>query len=140
MLFLGKYDYSMDERGRVPMPPRFREALMQGVILTRGAPDRCVRAYPVDGFEQQAALYMSEPVTTQAGRLLRRHFFSNAYDAELDRQGRVLIPPPLRAFAGLEGQVVILGAGDAIEIWGAGDFEGAIAAEETNFRQTLGSE
>src|SRR5918999_2640210 len=103
MLFLGRHDYSMDERGRVPMPPRFRGALMQGLILTQGAPDACVRVYPADGFEEQAALYMNEPVTTRTGRVLRRAFFSGAYQAELDAQGRVLIPPPLREFAGLQG-------------------------------------
>src|SRR5689334_18016035 len=117
MLFLGKHDYSMDERGRVPLPPRFREALVQGIILTQGAPDRCVRAYAADSFDQQAALYMSEPVTSRSGRVMRRAFFSGAYPAELDRQGRVLIPPVLRQWANLEGQVVIVGTGEHIEIW-----------------------
>jgi MraZ protein len=140
MLFLGKHDYSMDERGRVPMPPRFREALMQGVILTQGAPDRCLRAYPATGFEEQAAEYMREPITTRAGRVLRRNFFSGAYPAEMDRQGRVLIPPVLRQWAGLEGQVVVVGTGEAIEIWNAGEFDAALSGEEGEFRQTLGSE
>ena len=140
MLFLGKHEYSMDERGRVPMPPRFREALMQGVILTQGAPDACVRAYPMDGFEAQAALYTTEPVTTRAGRVMRRAFFSGAYQSELDRQGRVLIPPILRQWANLEGQVMVVGTGEGIEIWNKGDFDAALAAEESEFRQTLGSE
>jgi MraZ protein len=140
MLFLGKHDYSMDERGRVPMPPRFREALMQGIILTQGAPDRCIRAYPSDGFESQAALYLSDPVTTRTGRVSRRAFFSGAYTAELDRQGRVLIPPVLRQWAGLEGQVVVVGTGEGIEIWNSADFATVLQAEEAEFRQTLGSE
>jgi MraZ protein len=138
MLFLGKHDYSMDERGRVPMPPRFREALMKGIILTQGTPDRCVRAYPVDGFEEQAALYLNNPVTTPAGRVMRRAFFSGAYQSELDRQGRVLIPPVLRQRANLEGQVVIVGIGEGIEIWNASDFDAALANEEDEYRQTLG--
>ena len=140
MLFLGKHDYSMDERGRVPMPPRFREALMQGIILTQGTPDRCVRAYPLDAFEQQAYLYMNEPVTTRTGRVMRRAFFSGAYQSELDRQGRVLIPPVLRDWANLQGQVVVVGTGEGIEIWNAGDFEAALSGEEGEFRQTLESE
>jgi len=138
MLFLGKHDYSMDERGRVPMPPRFREALMQGVILTQGAPDRCIRAYPADGFEEQASHYMREPITNPAGRVMRRAFFSGAYQAEMDRQGRVLVPPVLRQWANLEGQVVVVGTGEGIEIWNAGDFEAALSGEEGEFRQTLG--
>lgn len=140
MLFLGKHEYSMDERGRVPMPPRFREALMRGVILTQGAPDQCVRAYPADGFDEQASLYTSQPVTTRAGRVMRRAFFSGAYQAELDRQGRVLIPPILRQWANLDGQVMVVGTGEGIEIWNKADFEAALAAEEAVFRQTLGSE
>ena len=75
---------------------------MQGVILTQGSPDSCIRAYPTNGFEEQAALYMSEPATTRAAASARRAFFSNAYPAELDRQGRVLIPQTLRDWAGLE--------------------------------------
>ena len=140
MLFLGRHDYSMDERGRVPMPPKFREALVQGIILTQGAPDRCVRAYAADGFEQQAALYMSEPVTTPTGRVMRRAFFSGAYQAELDRQGRVLVPPVLRQWAGLEGQVVVVGTGEHLEIWNAADFDADLSGEEDLFRRTLESE
>ena len=97
MLFLGRHDYSMDERGRIPMPPRYREALMHGIVLTEGTPDRCLRAYPMDEFEKTAANYMSSPITTSEGRLLRRNFFSAAHDTELDRQGRVLIPANLRS-------------------------------------------
>jgi MraZ protein len=140
MLFLGKHDYSMDERGRVPMPPRYRDALMQGIILTQGTPDRCVRAYPLDSFEKQAELYMSEPVTTRAGRVMRRSFFSAAYPAEMDRQGRVLIPPPLRQSAALEGPVVIVGIGEGIEIWNTEEFDAALSDEEDEFRQNLESE
>jgi MraZ protein len=140
MLFLGKHDYSMDERGRIPMPPRYREALMQGIILTQGTPDRCIRAYPLDAFEQQAALYTESPVTTRAGRIARRAFFSGAYQAELDRQGRVLIPSVLREYAGLEGLVTIVGIGEGMEIWNLDDFAVALAAEEEEFRQAMDSE
>jgi MraZ protein len=140
MLFLGKHDYSMDERGRIPMPPRFREALMQGIILTQGTPDRCIRAYPLDAFEQQASLYTENPVTTRTGRVARRAFFSGAYQAELDKQGRVLVPPVLREFANLQSQVVIVGTGEGMEIWNVDDFATALAAEEEEFRQALDSE
>jgi MraZ protein len=140
MLFLGKHDYAMDERGRLPMPPRYRDALMQGIILTQGTPDRCIRAYPLQNFEEQAALYMNEPVTTKNGRVMRRAFFSGAFQAELDRQGRVLIPPLLRQWANLETQVVVVGTGEGIEIWNAADFESAIGAEEEAFLLNLDSE
>jgi MraZ protein len=140
MLFLGRHDYSMDERGRIPMPPRFREALMQGVILTQGAPDRCIRAYPADSFEQQASQYLAAPITTRSGRVMRRAFFSGSYQSEMDKQGRVLIPPVLRQFAGLDGAVVIVGTGEGMEIWNATDFDATLAGELVEFHQTLGSE
>jgi MraZ protein len=138
VLFLGKHDYAMDERGRVPMPPRFREALMPGIILTQGTPDRCIRAYPSDGFEQQAALYLSDPAITPQGRVMRRAFFSGAYQSELDRQGRVLIPPVLRQWANLQNQVVVVGIGEGLEIWNAADFDAVLASEEAQYQQTLG--
>ena len=122
------------------MPPRFRDALTRGVILTQGTPDHCVRVYPADGFEQQAALYMNEPVTTRGGRVMRRAFFSGAYQAELDRQGRVLVPPVLRDWASLTNQVVVVGTGEGIEIWNTEDFDAALQQEEAEFRQSLESE
>lgn len=109
------------------------------MILTQGAPDKCIRAYPMEGFEQQAALYMNEPITTRNGRVMRRNFFSGAYPAELDRQGRVLIPPKLREWAGLEGHLVIVGTGEGIEIWNSDEFDAALEDEEVEFRQNLES-
>jgi MraZ protein len=135
MLFLGSYEYSMDERGRVPIPPRFRDFFVTGIILTQGAPDRCIRAYPASNFEEQARLYMAEPVTKKAGRVMRRQFFSGAYAAELDRQGRVLIPQPLRGYAALDGQVMLVGVGEGIEIWSASAFREALADEEAEFER-----
>ncbi len=113
---------------------------MQGVILTQGSPDRCIRAYPTNGFEEQAALYMSEPATTRSGRVRRRAFFSNAYPAELDRQGRVLIPQTLRDWAGLGNHIVVAGAGEWIEIWNSADFDSAVEHEEAEFIEGMGSE
>jgi MraZ protein len=139
MLFLGSYPYSMDERGRVPIPPRFRDAFLTGVILTQGSPDKCVRIYPQSGFEEKANLYMSEPVTRRIGRAMRRSFFSSAFDAQLDRQGRVLIPPQLRRWAGLEGEVLVIGIGDGIEVWDEAAFEEAQAAAQSEL-EALDSE
>jgi len=140
MLFLGTYEYSMDERGRVPIPPRFRDAFLTGIILTQGAPDPCIRAYPVGGFEEQATLYTKDPITKRSGRMLRRSFFSGAYPAEVDRQGRVLIPPPLRRFANLASQVIVIGIGEGMEIWDGVRLEEARAREEADLERTMESE
>jgi MraZ protein len=139
MLFLGNYPYSMDERGRVPIPPRFRDAFLTGVILTQGTPARCVRIYPLSDFEQQAALYLEEPITRRAGQVRRRGFFPTAFPAEVDRQGRVLIPPQLRRWAGLDGDVVVIGIGDGIEVWDAQASDEALTAAEADM-EALNSE
>ncbi len=139
MLFLGTYPYSMDERGRVPIPPRFRDSFLTGVILTQGTPDRCVRIYPLAEFQDKAQLYMEDPVTRRIGRVRRRSFFSTAYQSEVDRQGRVLVPPQLRRWASLDGEVVVVGIGDGIEVWDQPAFEAALAAEEAEL-EALDSE
>lgn len=140
MLFLGKHDYAMDERGRVPIPPRFRDALLQGIILTQGTPDRCIRAYPQEAFEAQAQLFLNAPVTTRTGRLQRRAYFGQSYQAEMDKQNRMLIPPQLRQYAGLGSQVVVLGTGEGIEIWDAAAYESIVEQEADDYLQTLDAE
>lgn len=112
------------------MPPRFRADLKSGLVLTQGTPDACIRVYPNGRFEELAADIMREPVTTEAGRVMRRSFFSAAFATELDAQGRVLVPPPLRRWANLSAEVVVTGTGDALEIWNKGDFEASRPAEE----------
>ena len=112
----------MDDRGRVPIPPRYRDLFVQGATLNQG-PDPCLRLFTAESFEQQAQLYTREDATEPAGRTTRRSFFANCFSVELDRQGRILIPAPLRAYARLEGDVVIAGAGEWLEIWNREQFE-----------------
>ena len=124
--FLGRYDYAMDERGRVPVPPRYRNLLAKGAVLNRG-PDSCLRLFTTESFDQQAELYTQQPSIERAGRMTRHGFFANSYPVELDRQGRILIPGPLRAHAELEGSVVVAGAGEWLEIWNPEQFSAEMA-------------
>ncbi len=124
--FLGRYDYAMDERGRVPVPPRYRNLLAKGAVLNRG-PDSCLRLFTTESFDQQAKLYTQQPAIERAGRMTRHGFFANSYPVELDRQGRILIPGPLRAHAELEGSVVVAGAGEWLEIWNPEQFDAEMA-------------
>lgn len=112
---------------------------MKGLVLTEGTPARCLRAYAADKYEELSAVYLNEPVTTPAGRALRGAF-ARAQQVDIDRQGRVLIPPRFRISAGLKGGVVIEGNGDSFLIWDADEYAANAEAEETSFRQTLGSE
>jgi MraZ protein len=115
--FVGTFDYVMDERGRVPLPPVYRDAFREGLVLSLGHPDRCLRVYTRTAFDEQADEFTADSTMSQRGRDLRRAFFASARHVELDNQNRILIPPPLRQSAGLEKQVLVIGNGECLEIW-----------------------
>lgn len=117
MLFLGTFDYAMDERGRVPIPPRYRDAFRDGMVLSQGSPDVCVRIYTRAAFESQASTLTAESPLHRKGREARRAFFARTHETELDRQHRILVPGWLREYAGLSGKVLLIGAGECLEIW-----------------------
>ncbi len=127
--FLGRFEYAMDDRGRVPIPPRYRELFSIGAMLNQG-PDPCLRLFTAESFQEQAQLYTSEPAIERSGRMTRHAFFANSFSVELDKQGRILTPTPLRAYAQLEGNVIIAGAGEWLEIWSPEQFEIEMAAAD----------
>jgi MraZ protein len=123
-MFLGQHAYTLDDKGRLTIPARFREELSSEIILTRGL-DRCLVVYPIDVWEELSRKVTSLPITDPRGRALRRVFFADAINAELDRQGRILIPERLRAYAGLElsSEVSIVGLDRFIELWSPARWE-----------------
>ena len=129
-MFLGAYEHTIDEKSRLTLPSRFREALAGGVVLTRGL-DATVDVYPREVWQRsvQARLQELDPLSREA-RELRRFFFAGAADAELDRSGRVLVPAPLVRHARLGREVVVAGVDDHIEIWGRSAWEEHLAAVE----------
>ncbi len=139
MHFLGTFDYAMDERGRVPLPPRYRDAFRSGVVLSQGSPDKCVRIYTQEAFDAQAAQTMAQPPLTRSGRHLRKSFFSRSYDAELDKQNRILIPGPLREYATLTGKVLVIGAGEWMEVWAPDAYAEEMARVDADLEDTLES-
>lgn len=126
MYFLGTFDYAMDERGRVPLPPRHREAFRSGIVLSQGSPDRCIRLYTLDQFQAQSAKVTSLSTMSLKGLDLRRMFFSKTYDTQLDPQSRVLVPSWMRDYANLSGKVYLVGAGEWLEIWAPDAFDADI--------------
>src|SRR5262249_5182154 len=131
MLFLGRYEYTMDDRGRVPMPSRFRDAFAGGVVLAP-APPRCLRVYTTEAYTLAAAQVLRAGAYTQEGQRLRRAFFGRTYEGEIDKAGRLLVPAALRQRLGLDGNIAVLGCGDFVELWEsvACDAELAAAVEE----------
>lgn len=116
MVFRGTYEYAIDGRGRLPIPARYRDAFVDGVILVQG-PEGCVEVYTPSGYEAWANFLTKERPNRQRGRRLRRGFFGRSMDADLDRQGRLLVPPLLRQHAGLSGTVLMVGRNECLEIW-----------------------
>jgi MraZ protein len=117
-MFLGHYTYTLDSKGRLTIPSRFREDLSGAVVITRGL-DRCLAIYPMEVWAELAQKVNALPITSPQGRALRRLFFADAVDVEPDRQGRVLVPERLREYAKLDtgDEAVIVGLDRFMEIW-----------------------
>lgn len=115
-MFLGEFEHSVDEKGRVAVPARFREELAEGIILTRGF-ERCLQAFPRPTWERLRERVSGLSLGSEESRLLRRLLFSGAADVEVDRQGRILVPQNLREYAGLGEQVVLAGMDTFFEVW-----------------------
>lgn len=116
MAFRGTYEHTVDDRGRVAVPARYRHEFVDGVVLAL-SPEGCLEIYTPDGFDEMSNQVTAEPATHLKGRRLRRGFFARSWDAELDRQGRILIPAQLRETAHLNGAVVINGRRECLEVW-----------------------
>jgi MraZ protein len=116
-MFLGEHNHSLDVKGRVILPSRFRDELQTAYITSEA--DGCLGLWPPDDFERRA-LEMKERMKGDAeDRAVSRFFFAGAQEASPDKQGRVAVPPHLREFAHLEKDVVVNGAFDHVEIWDA---------------------
>jgi MraZ protein len=116
MAFRGTYEHTLDDRGRVALPARYRQEFLQGVVLTLG-PEGCIEAYTPTGFDQMSDDFASARATSLNGRRSRRRFDAQSFDTELDRQGRILVPARFRQIAGLNGAVTIIGRRECLEIW-----------------------
>jgi len=115
-MFLGEFEYKIDEKGRVPLPPRFRRELVDGVVLAPGL-DKCIAGYGLEGWAQQAQEITSAPVAPSKLRRLRRAMFASANNLTLDGQGRVALPPALRQFAQIGDELVVVGLYTYFELW-----------------------
>lgn len=115
-MFLGEFVHTIDEKGRLTIPAKFRDDLAAGLVITRGI-DRCLAIYPMEEWRRLAEQVSALPVTDRRARAFRRLVFANASDAIPDKQGRVLIPPRLRKYASLDGEVVVTGLNTYIEVW-----------------------
>ncbi|MGH2760514.1 MAG: division/cell wall cluster transcriptional repressor MraZ [Actinomycetota bacterium] len=122
-MFLGEHRHALDDKGRVIFPVRLREALGAQVVLQKGI-DPCLYVLPPEEWDRLVAKVTSLPTTHPNARRFSRFFFSQAQSERIDRQGRLTIPPAFREYAGLQRDVVIVGAGARVEIWDAPRWDG----------------
>ncbi len=115
-MFLGEYLHNIDSKGRLTLPAKFRGELAKGVVVTRGL-DGCLFVHPVDEWQELAKKINSLPLTRKDARTLARLIYSGASDCTPDKQGRILLPSYLREFAGVDGETVIIGLHNRLEIW-----------------------
>lgn len=115
-MFMGEYHHSIDDKGRLIIPSKFRTELGDKFVITRGI-ENCLFAYPMERWEIIVHKLESLPFTKKDARNFTRFFLSGATVAEFDKQGRINITSPLINYASIEKDCVIIGTGDRLEIW-----------------------
>ena len=134
-MFLGTHTPRLDDKGRLILPARFREQLAEGLVLTRGQ-ERCLYVFPIAEFERMHEQLRQAPVTSKQARDYLRVLLSGASDEVPDKQGRITLPPVLRAYAGLTRDCAVIGAGSRVEVWDEQAWSTYLAEQEGPFAST----
>jgi MraZ protein len=133
-VFMGEYHHSIDEKGRVIIPAKFREALGDRFVMTRGL-DNCLFVYPLQEWAVMEQKLKSLPLMKADARAFTRFFLSGATECELDKQGRVNIPANLREHARLDSQAVVIGVSNRVEVWSKELWESYSQISEQSFNE-----
>ncbi len=121
-MLMGTYQNSIDGKNRISIPAKFRDELGGRCVLTRGLDD-CLLLYPAVNWQQEVARYSGLPRTDEKARAFIRYTFGNAYDVDVDKQGRTVVPQILKDFAGFDKELVTIGMVDRVEIWSRENYE-----------------
>lgn len=121
-MFIGEYQHSIDSKGRIIIPSKFRDDLGPIFIMTKGL-DNCLFVYPKNEWQVLEEKLKSLPLTNRDARAFVRFFFAGATECELDKQGRILIPSNLREHSKLEKEAVIIGVSTRVEIWSKSEWD-----------------
>ncbi|MDO8599387.1 MAG: division/cell wall cluster transcriptional repressor MraZ [bacterium] len=141
-MFIGEYRHSIDEKGRLAIPTKYRDQLIRGAVVTRGL-DRCLFIYPIAAWEELAGRLAALPLSKANTRSFARFLLAGAMDVELDKQGRIVVPEYLRSFAGVQKSVVVAGLYNRIEVWDEDQwnrYRGAAEQGSTEVAEALASE
>ncbi len=130
-MFMSQYNHTIDAKGRVIIPAKFREKLGDTFVITKGL-DGCLYGYAREEWSAFEEKLGTLPITNKNSRQFTRFFLAGAAECELDKQGRILIPSVLREFAGLDKDVVLVGVASKIEIWSKERWDESNGEYETN--------
>lgn len=122
VMFMSEYNHTIDAKGRLIIPSKFREVLGEEFVVSKGM-DGCLFVYANDDWDAFEQKLTSLPLINKEARQFARFFLAGAAQVELDKQGRILLPAALREFAGLDKDVVLVGVGSRIEIWSKDKYE-----------------
>ena len=128
-MFMGEYNHTIDTKGRLIIPSKFREQLGDEFVVTKGL-DGCLFAYDNEEWKTFEQTLKTLPLTSKDARKFVRFFLAGADNAEIDKQGRILLPANLREFAGLEKDIVLAGIGNRIEVWSKERYFGEAVYED----------
>lgn len=131
---MGEFQHNIDSKGRIIVPAKFREHLDGSFVMTRGL-DQCLFAYPMNEWKVLEEKLKKLPLTKRDARAFTRFFFSGAVECEVDKQGRINIPQPLRAYASLEKECVIIGVSNRIEFWSRPVWDDYFMASKESFAE-----
>lgn len=129
-MFIGEHRHNLDEKGRVQLPAKWRSKLAEGAVVTKGF-DGSLKFYPLEVWQGIAAKLALLPQSQPAARAYVRQTLAGAVDVELDKLGRVVVPPYLRDYASLKKQVVLAGLHDHVEIWNQSAWESYLSQVDT---------
>ncbi|CAH0119565.1 Transcriptional regulator MraZ [Paenibacillus sp. CECT 9249] len=133
-MFMGEYQHSIDDKGRMIVPAKFREPLGSSFVLTRGL-DQCLFVYPKEEWALLEQKLKALPLMKSDARAFTRFFFSGATECEWDKQGRVNIPANLRQYAKLDKECVVIGVSNRVEIWSKDIWENYFEQSEEAFNE-----
>jgi MraZ protein len=138
-MFFGEYPYKVDEKGRVPLPPKFRREMKEGVILAKGMGEKCISAYPIAEWKRLSDSLAAKAVTPANLRRLNRAIFGSAFSTSFDGQGRIKLPDPLRDYAKIADTAIVVGANTRVEIWSEDGWKAEKASSEEQSSQIIES-
>lgn len=133
-MFMGEYHHTIDLKGRMIVPSKFRDGLGETFVLTRGL-DQCLFGYPMSEWKVIEEKLKALPLTKKDARAFTRFFFSGAIECELDKQGRINIASPLLQYAKLEKECVVIGVSNRIELWSKSIWENYVSEQEDSFEE-----